>query len=101
MAHCTVGQGTENERLNQIIDRVLNHMLGHEAAQSFYDHLEDTHAIQRHKIAQELGPFSEALREYLGSGAIVIEHMIRKNLELGELEDEARLLGKTRILKLV
>lgn len=94
------GQGKEKEKSNKIIDQVLNHMLGKEATRSFYHHLETTHSIQRHKIAQELDLFNRALKEYLGPGATTIEHAIHKNLRLGFEETEIDFPDRARILKL-
>jgi len=75
-------------------------MLGSEATKVFYNHLEATHSIQRHKIAQELDLFNNALREYLGSGALIIEQAIHKNLQ-SELEDsEINFADRFRVLKL-
>lgn len=95
-----IGQGRDDVRLNIIIDRVLNRMLGQRAAQTFYDHLESTHSIQRQNIAREMVSFSSALREYFGVGAGVIEQVIDKNMELAELETEASLAERAKILKL-
>ncbi|HKZ93661.1 MAG TPA: hypothetical protein VJ249_03655 [Candidatus Bathyarchaeia archaeon] len=101
MVHRQLGQGTSNERRNIIIDNVLIRMLGREATKTIYHHLENTHAVQKQQIAQEMDSFNVALRECLGSGAMIIEQTIRKNMELDELEDETSLPGKTRILKLI
>jgi len=70
-----------SEKLNKVIDRLLNQILGHEAAQIIYSYLESNHSIQRHEIAQKLNSFNGALEEYLGSGAFVIEKAILENLE--------------------
>lgn len=70
-----------SEKLNQLIDRLLNQILGHEAAQIIYSHLESNYSIQRHEMAQKFDSFSGALEEYLGSGAFVIEKAILASLE--------------------
>jgi len=84
------------EKLNQFIDRLLNQIFGHEAAQIIYSHLESSHSIRRHEIAQKLSSFNRALEEYLGSGAFAIEKAILENLE------ESRDIGfeRHKILKL-
>lgn len=86
----------DGERLNKLIDRLLNQILGQEATQIIYSHLESNHSIHRHEIAQKLDSFNGALEEYLGSGAFVIEKAILENLE------ENRDIGfeRQRILKL-
>jgi hypothetical protein len=101
MTYHDFGQGKCDERLSNVIDRVLNRMLGRQAAETFYLHLESTHSIQRQNIAHELNSFSSALREYFGAGAGVIEQVIHKNLEFAELETELDIVEKSRILKLV
>jgi len=89
--------------LNKVIDKVLNQMLGREATEVFYDHLRTTHSIQRDNLVQELDLFNHALREYLGSGAVIIEQVIHRNLELNEPEigRDTDFLDKSRMLKLV
>jgi len=101
MTRHDIGQGIDDVQLNNIIDRVLSRMLGQRAAQTFFDHLESTHSIQRQNIAREMASFSSALREYFGAGAGVIEQVINKNMEFAELETEAVLAERARILKLV
>ena len=101
MTYHYIGQGKDDLRLNDIIGRVLNRMLGQRAAQTFFDHLESTHSIQRQNIAHEMASFNSALKEYFGAGAGIIEQAINKNIEFVELETEASLAERTRILKLV
>jgi hypothetical protein len=101
MTYHDLRQGKYDEKLSNVIDRVLSQVLGRQAAETFYLHLENTHSIQRQNIANELNSFSSALREYFGAGAGVIEQVIHKNLELAELETELGLADKARILKLV
>ena len=101
MTYHDIGQGKDDSRLNNIIDRVLNRMLGQRAAQTFLDHLESTHSIQRQNIIHEMASFNSALREYFGAGASIIEEAISKNMESIELEAEAGLAERTRMLKLV
>jgi hypothetical protein len=101
MAYHDIGQGKDDLQLNNIIDKVLNRMLGQRAAQTFLDHLESTHSLQRQNIAHEMASFSSALREYFGAGADIIEQAISKNIEFVELDTEASLAERVRMLKLV
>jgi len=101
MTYHDIGQGKDDLRLNNIIGRVLSRMLGKRAAQTFFDHLESTHSIQRQNIAHEMASFNSALKEYFGAGAGIIEQAINKNIEFVELETEASLTERTRMLKLV
>jgi len=93
-------QGKENEKSYKIVDEVLNRMLGREATRTFYDHLKTTHSIQRHEIAQELDLFNHALKEYLGPGAAIIEHVIHKSLQPAFEESETNFSDRARVLKL-
>jgi len=93
-----LGQGKKSQKSNKVIDEVLNQMLGREATRTFYDHLKTTHSIQRHEIAQVLDLFNYALREYLGPGAAIIEHVIYKNLQ--PRESEIEFPDRARVLKL-
>ena len=95
-------QGKKDEELNEIIDMVLNQVLGHEATEAFYGHLKNTHSIQKHTLAKQFTSFNSALIEYFGAGAAIIEQTIHKNLGINELSEEidAGLLERSRILKL-
>ena len=84
------------EKLNQFIDRQLNQIFGPIAVQIIYSHLECNHSISRYEIGQNLDSFKEALQEYLGSGAFLIEKLIRESLEENRDID----FEKPKILKL-
>jgi len=94
-------QGEVDEKLSNAIDKVLNRVLGRQATETFYVHLENTHSIQRKNIGHELASFNSALKEYFGAGAGVLEQVIHMDLEFAELEAELNLAEKSRILKLV
>jgi len=89
----------QTERMNRRVDHVLSQILGKEAAETLYCHLEATHSIQRHHLAQELDLLNQALREYLGPGAAIIEHMLHKSLQ-PELEEDFGLPDRAKVLKL-
>jgi len=80
-------QNNPSAKLNKLVDEALNQIMGQEAKQIIYNYLENNHCIQRHEIAEKLDSFTHALEEYLGNGAVVIEKVIQKNLELGGLEE--------------
>jgi hypothetical protein len=101
MTYHDLRQGRVDEKLSNVIDRVLNRVLGQQATETFYVHLENTHSIQRQDIGHEFNSFNTALREYFGAGASVIEQVIHRNPEFAELEAESNLAQKSRILKLV
>jgi len=83
----SLSQNRQSRNLNKVVDKVLNQILGPEATQIIYDYLENNHRIQRHEIAEKFDSFNHALKEYLGSGAIVVEKVIQQSLELGELDE--------------
>ena len=66
----------------QVIDNVLNQILGQEATQIIYKYLESTYHIQKHEIIEKLDSFNCALEEYLGAGATIIEKIIMQSLEI-------------------
>jgi hypothetical protein len=82
-----LSQNKPSEKLNKLVDEALNQIMGQEATQIVYNYLENNHCIQRHEIAEKLDSFNHALKEYLGTGAAVIEKVIQKNLELSGLEE--------------
>src|SRR3989337_20332 len=66
----------------EVIDNVLNQILGQEATQIIYKYLESTYHIQKHEIIEKLDFFNCALEEYLGAGATIIEKIIMQSLEI-------------------
>jgi hypothetical protein len=83
----SLSQNERSEQLNKVVDKVLNQILGQEAAQILYKYVENNQHIQKHEIAEKLDSFNHALKEYLGAGAVVIEKIIQQNLELGGLDE--------------
>lgn len=90
------------QKLNKVVDKVLNQILGPQAAQIIYNYLENKYCIHKDEIAEKLGTFSWALREYLGTGAFVIEEVIIENLGLGGYEASKNIdfAERARIVKL-
>jgi len=80
-------QNKLSEQLNKVVDKALNQIMGQEATQIIYNYVENNHNIQRHEIAEKLDSFNYALKEYLGSAAVVVEKVIQQSLELGGLDE--------------
>lgn len=80
-------QNERSEKLNKVVDEVLNQILGQKATQIIYDYVESNHCIQRHEIAEKLDSFNNALKQYLGAGAMVVEKVIQQKLELDGLDE--------------
>jgi len=87
MSPRAMSRNKRGEKVNKVVDKVLNHILGHEAAQIIYDYLENNYSIQRNEIVKKLDSFNHALEECLGTGAMAIEKAITENLELQRLEE--------------
>jgi len=98
----SLNHAKREEKLNKVIDKVLNQMLGQEVTQLIYDHLENNRFILRGQISENFDSFNCALRDYLGSGAVVVEQVILKNLELAMFEENTGLdfSERLKILKL-
>ncbi len=71
------------EMLNKAVDRTLNKVFGSTATSIIYTHLEDNYAIRKNEIARKLESFSQAMQEYLNSGAAVVEKEILENFYSG------------------
>jgi hypothetical protein len=66
----------------EVIDKVLNRIVGQEATQIIYKYLESNYLIQKHEIVEKLDSFNSALEEYLGAGATIIKKVIMQSLEI-------------------
>jgi len=95
-------QDQRTQKINQVVHRVLNNMLGQGAAEVIYNYLENSHSIQRNDIAANLGPFNRALEACLGlSAAVVVERRILESLRLDGLDEGIGIdFGPNRVLKL-
>jgi len=80
-------QNKQSEKLNKVVDKALNQILGQEATQIIYNYLENNHCIQRHEIVEKFDSFNHALKEYLGSAAVVVGKVIQQSLELGGFDE--------------
>jgi hypothetical protein len=70
------------EVLNHVVEKVLNGILGEDAAEILYEHLESNYSLQRDQIAENFDVFNRALVQYLGSGAAALEKLIAQSFEL-------------------
>ena len=66
----------------EVIDNILNQILGQEATQIIYKYLESNYLIQKHEIVEKLYSFNGALQQYLGAGAAIIKKVIMQSLEI-------------------
>ena len=75
------------EILNHVVERVLNRVLGEDAAETLYEYLESNHSLKKHQIAENFDSFNRALEQYLGSGAAALERMIAQSFEVAWQDD--------------
>lgn len=71
------------EILNKAVDKTLKRVFGDTAANIIYTHLENNYSIKKDKIAENLESFSQAMEEYLNSGAAVVEKEILESFYSG------------------
>jgi predicted DNA-binding protein YlxM (UPF0122 family) len=71
------------EMLNKAVDKALNPVSGSTAAGIIYTHLENNYSIKKNEIAEKLEVFSQAMQEYLNSGAAVVEKEILESFYSG------------------
>ena len=73
-------RGDFESRLAKMVDDVLKQIFGQSAALIIYTHLEKNRSLTPEKIPEEIENFTKGLKDFLGSGALVIEEMILKQL---------------------
>lgn len=71
------------EMLNEAVDRTLNRVFGSTATSVIYNHLENNYSIRKNEIAKKLESFTQAMQEYLNSGATVVEKEILESFYSG------------------
>ncbi|UCG36214.1 MAG: hypothetical protein JSV64_06255 [Candidatus Bathyarchaeota archaeon] len=69
--------------LNRAVEKALNRVFGSQAADVIYDHLESNYSIRKDEIAGKLESFSQAMQDYLNSGAVVVEKEILESFYSG------------------
>ena len=75
----TLGRGLDDCLLGTI-DDVLRQVLGEESVKIIYKYIENISHLKREDIADRPQVFSTELKKLLGSGALLIERAILKNL---------------------
>ena len=71
------------QMLNRAVDKTLKRVFGSTATNIIYTHLENNYSIRKNEIAENLESFSQAMQEYLNSGAAVIEKEILESFYSG------------------
>jgi len=76
---CTL-TAKEEDKISQVIDRVLTQVFGKEATNLIYKYLERNHSVRRDEIAEKIDAFAKGLEEFLSSGAYVVERKILEDV---------------------
>jgi len=71
------------QMLNRAVDKTLKRVFGSTATNIIYTHLENNYSIRKNEIAENLESFSQAMQEYLNSGAAVVEKEILESFYSG------------------
>lgn len=66
--------------LIEVIDETLQAVIGESGKEVVYYYLQNSYAIKKENIPENLEAFTEFLNNFFGSGAKVIEKTIMKNL---------------------
>jgi hypothetical protein len=70
----------QNDKIFQIIDKVLNQVFGKEATRFIYDYLEQHYSLPRSAFSKRIDVFAKGLEDCLSSGAFAIESKILEDL---------------------
>ena len=70
----------QNDKIFQIIDKVLNQVFGKEATQFIYDYLEQNYSLPRSAFSERIDVFAKGLEDCLSSGAFAVESKILEDL---------------------
>lgn len=70
----------KENKISEIIDKVLKQVFGKEATLLIYKYLEVKHSLKQDEIAEKIDVFAKGLEEFLRSGAYVIEKKILEDV---------------------
>ena len=70
----------EDDKIFQIIDRVLNQVFGEEATNFIYKYLEEKYALHKSNFSERIDVFAKGLEDCLSSGASAIETKILEDI---------------------
>jgi len=69
-----------DEKISKAVDKVLRQIFGNEAALLIYEYLENNHSLRQEEIVEKIDVFAKGLREFLRSGAYVVEMKILESI---------------------
>jgi hypothetical protein len=70
----------KNDKIFQIIDKVLKQIFGEEATLFIYKYLEQTYSLCQSDFSKKIDVFAKGLEDCLSSGAFAIESKILDNI---------------------
>jgi len=68
--------GEKNDKIFQIIDKVLKQVFGEEATLFIYKYLEQNYALRQSDFSKRIDVFAKGLEDCLSSGAFAVESKI-------------------------
>ena len=66
----------EENRVFEVIDRVLKQLFGEEATRVMYQHLEHHYSWSQRAFSERIEAFAKGMEEFLSSGAYIVENKI-------------------------
>lgn len=72
--------GRLDDLLLSVVDETMKQIFGEASTKAIYGYLENNSHLKLEEVAEEPEVFSVSLKRLLGSGALVIEKLILKNL---------------------
>jgi hypothetical protein len=80
METTTTQKQKSQDKVSEIVDRVLTQIFGKEAALLIFTYLEHNYLIKKNEISEKIDLFAEGLEKFLNSGARVIEKRILEDI---------------------
>lgn len=74
----------EENRVFEVIDRVLKQVFGEEAARLMYQYLEHRYSWSHREFSEKIDAFAKGMEEFLSSGAYMVESKILDNIYSGD-----------------
>ena len=100
--------GSEDEQVSRVIEKVLNQVFGKDATILIYKHLERNFSLKRNEYGQKIEVFANGLEDFLTSGAYVIErkiiedirssHGLLRRLELEKINHKGDFVSQMKLL---
>jgi hypothetical protein len=70
----------KEDKIFEIIDRVLKQVFGEEATLLIYKHLERHYSLSQSEFSEKIDVFAKGLEDFLSSGAYIVESKILNDI---------------------